>query len=594
MLTKLTKVAINVDSSNRNVSDTDLLDANERYHPAPPTGTDKTTQWSYKEALVAIKAAKAITVHQKEISESATTHVYSTNPLTLSANQRFGGQNVSYINYSNPDEQRTKDFFDLIGRTSTQNRLFDAKNLIEDNKLWIASAPSITDASSPVSGYAECTRDMQFFLEAIAYNLENGGNNRVYDYAFISRKSLEEQAAREGRTIESIIVDYKIAFNGDGTLESVRDRLEAVINGSAVIDGQTLLESTGITVSENNCIDVVSSAHTFLDLILLILEEGSGAPVSRSIFFGNNLIGNGRLNDAAKLITDPSIRTWISNPPSIDDTTKFPADKCPRDLGYFIDAIAYNLIRGGNSQVYDFAMQSRTSLLNQAQKSTEARTYEELIYDYMTAFNGTVSKTGFRERLKEVIQGTAVIEGVPLDISAYDVTPASDLCSDVVSAVYCYLDLILLILKEGGQAVTRSVIIGEPFLVPDNRENPGNIYEEPPYSYDRVQVSKCLRDVEYYVRYITYGLVANDFGIIDELFLNGLVEVNKAFNLEGSWYRTALDWIKQDLTARRDYYFGDGDDTYTMPSDPSTSLIISPQDKLDKALEFFDYVQSRV
>ena len=595
MLSKLTKVVLSVDGANRNISDTDLLEANERYHPAPPLDSNQESQWSYKEALVALKAGRVITQHQQYLSEKSTTFVYSQNTETLSANTYYGGQNISSINYNNPNLPRTRDFNDVVGR-NTQNRLFDAKNLIEDNKTWIASAPSVTDASSPIFSYTKCVRDITFFLEAIAYNLSEGGNNRVYDYALISREALLTQAQNEGRTIEQIAADYKIAINGDGTLESVRSRLESVINGSADVnnDGVTLLESTGITEAEDNCIDVVSSAHTFLDLLLLMIELGVSAPVARTTFKGNRPIGEGRLNDAAKLITDPTIKQWITNPPSINDTTKFAPSKCPRDLGYFIDAIAYNLVRGGNSQVYDYAIMSRTSLENQVANGTETRTYDELLQDYMLAFNGSPSKVGLRDRLREVVQGTAIINGTPLDISSFDITPASDLCSDVVSAINTYLDIILLIFSEGNQAVKRSDIISDVFTIPDNREVTGNIYSSQPYSYNGNQIAKCLRDVKYYIRYITYGLVANDYGIIDELFLNGLVEVNKAFNLDSGWYRTALDSLKDELTSNKNYYFSSEEQTYTMPSNNSISFSISIQNQLDKALEFINYVQSRI
>lgn len=599
MLSRLTKVALSIDTENRNLIDSDLLEANERYHPSPGSDADQASQWSYKEALVALKSARAITLKEEELTERATTHTYSQYSNTLSGNQRFGGQNITRISYTNPDNIRTFEFYELIGN-SIQNRLFDANNLINDNKDWIVEADTIENASSPVDSTRDkCKRDITFFLEAIAFNLSNGGNSRIYDYALISRDALEEQANKtsESRTLSDLIDIYKTVINGDGTFtDTVRSRLEAVINGSADVnnDGTTLLQETGITVASDNCIDVVSSVHTFLDLLLYLIEEGAAAPVQRTNPYSNSQIGNGRLNDAAKLIDDPIIREWLKNPPSISDTNKFDPNRCPRDIGYFLDAISYQLIRGGNSLIHDNAVTSRNSLLDQASDASESRSYDELIYDYFSAINGRAGTVGLRDRLQQVVQGTAIIDGTPLNISDFDITPASDQCSDVTSAINTYLDIILKILKEGGSAVKKTPILGEPFPVPDNRENQDSAYKRSPYSFNGTQIAKCLRDVKYYIRYISYGLVANDFGVIDDLFLNGLVEVNRAFGLDSNWYRTSLEWIKQDLTENPEYYFGSNSESYSMPSNITVSFTITTQDQKDKTIEFIDYVISRI
>ena len=231
-------------------------------------------------------------------------------------------------------------------RDTYYSRYYDASNLIESNKTLIADvAVGRMLANYPgftvPGGNQNCKDDIITNLDAIVYDLRNGGNARIYDYSQIY--TLGTYLA--GETAESIY-----AFNQARDMAIQAMRNETITRGGY----STLYQVKDLTItvdpSNPTCANVASSITTLFSILTTAVTAGNMNHVTRNSESTTNKI----YRDAAKLLLFN--KSYIKNDALQQTLNAYPTfsvpggnAKCLRDIEYIIDAIIYDLLTDGNS-----------------------------------------------------------------------------------------------------------------------------------------------------------------------------------------------------------------------------------------------------
>jgi allophycocyanin beta subunit len=88
------------------------------------------------------------------------------------------------------------------------------------------------------------------------------------------------------------------------------------------------------------------------------------------------------------------------------------------------------------------------------------------------------------------------------------------------------------------------------------REAAGALFSEQPellrpggYAYTSRRYAACVRDMEYFLRYATYALIAGDTSVLDERVLNGLKETYTSLNVPIASTVSGVIALKNVVTA---------------------------------------------
>ena len=211
-----------------------------------------------------------------------------------------------------------------IPYTISSKRHFDAYNLIQANKdfiVWEAyylfktiDYPGYTHAQ----GYTEqdCRDDLMDILEAVAFNLLFGANNKVYDAAYYYTSAYSSGSVVQGEEQQTIAATNQMK----GLIDKV------ILNETVSVAGDHGYEQyfEDVTYVYDGCASAKSTISTLIDIVITAINTDLMAHVTK---------------------TEP---TLFVEPTGNDED-------CVDDVRDILEAIAINAKFGGNSEVYDGA-----------------------------------------------------------------------------------------------------------------------------------------------------------------------------------------------------------------------------------------------
>ena len=211
-----------------------------------------------------------------------------------------------------------------IPYTISSKRHFDAYNLIMANKdfiVWEAyylfktiDYPGYTHAQ----GYTEqdCRDDLMDILEALAFNLLFGANNKVYDAAYYYTSAYSSGSVIQGEEQQTIAAVNQMK----GLIDKV------ILNDIVSVAGDHGYEQyfEDVTYVYDGCASAKSTISTLVDIVVVAINTDLMVHVTR---------------------TEP---TLFVEPTGSDED-------CVDDVRDILEAVAINAKFGGNSEVYDGA-----------------------------------------------------------------------------------------------------------------------------------------------------------------------------------------------------------------------------------------------
>ena len=228
------------------------------------------------------------------------------------------------------------------GVNASESLLNNKSFLQAEIDAWLADNYFIYDD-------AKCKRDTGYILDAVRRDFATDSNINSIFAGF---------AYRSGNASANTVIEEQLTETA-GSIRWLKDQVAAdILSG-----------------------DAETRANAAFDELVQIMENGtSNADI---ITFGDSYISDDALAarkalQANKAMLQDEVTSWVSN--THPDLTYNEAD-CERDLGYFIDAVSWDVQHGsnaatiGNARVY---FDNAVSVLAQAEKPVTAEAYQHI------------------------------------------------------------------------------------------------------------------------------------------------------------------------------------------------------------------------
>ena len=244
----------------------------------------------------------------------------------------------------------------------------DAARLIELNKDFIATEAVdrlLAEYPSFVvpNGNQKCINDIKLILDAIDWNIQFGGNDKVFDAAafYITNPVLLEGEEEESIYAYERVRDVAIQVIRNATVTKVSGILNTytqyrdltIIGDYSGVVGVYQVAPSGIYYDSYDLIRANRQEIKDKSLAVIAISHpdfyfpGDEQTNSRSRYYDSyRLIQNNK-----SVIIDQAWTATAVAYPTIADTEI----KCKRDLGYFVDAISTDVFTGGNKYARDFS-----------------------------------------------------------------------------------------------------------------------------------------------------------------------------------------------------------------------------------------------
>ena len=239
-----------------------------------------------------ISATTSDSITVNVLNTGRSTSVYAHKFHSALANSVITGGNYTHkFKSANAGAVKTGDRHSFVSATATAveraivstgvyeyDKLADASKLIRDNLEFIATTAYgrmlATDPSFVVPSYSKCIRDTKLIIDAVADNIEYGGNDAIYDAA-IYYASAGPLTGEEDETV--------IVFNAarDICREVMRNIVVSTNNftiGTQVRDLTITNDSGNTTYDTNDCQDVASTITTLFAIATTAVGTTSGGP----------------------------------------------------------------------------------------------------------------------------------------------------------------------------------------------------------------------------------------------------------------------------------------------------------------------------